>query len=122
MNIEEIVQYWLNTADEDWQVAQHLFESKDYAYALFFGHLYLEKVLKALVVRRTQAQAPFTHSLLRLAREGGLSLTAEQEDLLDRATTYNLEARYPSERLAFKRRCTREFCESELKLIEEMGR
>jgi len=33
------VKYWLKTADQDWKVANHLFEKKDYSYALFFGHL-----------------------------------------------------------------------------------
>lgn len=120
MNVEEVVQYWLTTATDDWRVAQHLFESEDYAYALFFGHLYLEKILKALVVQRTEAHASFTHNLSRLAEEGGLSLTEEQEDTLDDVTTYNLEARYPNQQLEFKRRCTREFCELELKRIKEM--
>jgi len=118
VNLEEVIQYWLTTADEDWRVAQHLFQSKDYPYALFFGHLYLEKILKALVVRRTGAHAPFTHSLLRLAEERGLPLTKEQRLLLVRVTDYNIEARYPDERLEFRPQWTQQFCRSELSRIE----
>lgn len=121
MNIEKVMQYWLDTATEDWKVAQHLFDSGDYTYSLFFGHLYLEKVLKSIVVQHTRSHAPFTHNLLRLAERSELALTEEQKDLLDQVTTYNLEARYPDEKLAFKKRCTRAFCESELKRMEEMG-
>jgi len=121
LDVEKVVRYWLGTAAEDWQVAQHLFESGDYTYSLFFGHLYLEKVLKAIVVQRTKSHAPFTHNLLRLAEKSELPLTEEQKDFLDQVTTYNLEARYPDEKLAFKKRCTRDFCESELKRIREMG-
>lgn len=122
MNAEEVVRYWLDTAAEDWKVAQHLFESGDYSYSLFFGHLYLEKMLKAIVVQRTQSHAPFIHDLLRLAKSGELSLTEKQEALLDQVTAYNLEARYPDYKSEFKRRCTEAFCKSELKRIEEMGR
>jgi len=111
LNIQEVVQYWLDTATEDWKVAQHLLESRDYTYSLFFGHLYLEKALKALVVQRTKSHAPFIHSLLRLAEKSELLLTEEQKDILDQVTTYNLEARYPDEKLEFKKHCTRAFCE-----------
>ena len=38
------VKYWLKTADQDWKVANHLFEKQDYSYALFFGHLTIEKM------------------------------------------------------------------------------
>ena len=46
MNVDTVVRYWLETAEEDWPVAEHLLASGDYRYALFFGHLYLEKLLK----------------------------------------------------------------------------
>jgi len=38
MNQEEIVDYWKIEADESLKVATHLFDKKDYSYALFFGH------------------------------------------------------------------------------------
>ncbi|HGJ67649.1 TPA: HEPN domain-containing protein [bacterium] len=47
MNIDEVVQYWLDSAEEDLPVVDHLFESGDYKYALFFGHLYLKKTAES---------------------------------------------------------------------------
>ena len=47
VNVDTVVRYWLETAEDDWPVAEHPFASGDYRYALFFGHLYLEKLLKA---------------------------------------------------------------------------
>ena len=67
MNVGEVVQYWLGLAEGDWPVTEHLFISGDYHYALFFGHLYLEKLLKALVVQATGEHAPRTHNLSVLA-------------------------------------------------------
>jgi HEPN domain-containing protein len=49
MNQEEIVAYWKVEAEESLKVAHHLIEKKDYSYALFFGHLAVEKLLKALL-------------------------------------------------------------------------
>lgn len=43
MNIQKVKKYWLDEAVEALQVAKHLFEKKDYSYALFFGHLSIEK-------------------------------------------------------------------------------
>jgi HEPN domain-containing protein len=42
------VLYWLESAEGDWDVANHLFEKGDYSYSLFFGHLTIEKILKAI--------------------------------------------------------------------------
>lgn len=45
---ESVAAYWLTEAEEALEVAQHLIEKADYSYALFFGHLAVEKMLKAL--------------------------------------------------------------------------
>ena len=49
---QPVVEYWLSEAAEALQVADHLVEKGDYSYALFFGHLAVEKALKALYVQR----------------------------------------------------------------------
>jgi len=95
VNVEEIVQYWLESAEEDWPVIKHLVESGDYRHALFFGHLYLEKLLKALVVRATESHAPRTHNLLFLAERADLDLSEETSDLLLRVTGKSIDTRYP---------------------------
>ena len=43
MNVEKVVAHWAGSAEDDWPVVNHLFASEDYHYALFFGHLYLER-------------------------------------------------------------------------------
>ena len=48
LDLERIKQYWLVEAEEALQVADHLFEKRDFSYSLFFGHLAIEKILKAL--------------------------------------------------------------------------
>jgi HEPN domain-containing protein len=50
-DIEKTVQYWLKGAKYDMGVANAMFKTKKYPYALFMGHLALEKLLKAVVVK-----------------------------------------------------------------------
>ncbi len=122
MNIDEVVRYWLESAEDDWPVVNHLFASGDYHYALFFGHLYIEKLLKAVVVQRNEQHAPRTHNLLLLAERAGLDLSDERRTQLLRLTAYNLETRYPEERDALRKRYTAAYTQSEIKMIEEMGK
>ena len=46
LDIPDIKKYWMDEAQEALDVTEHLFEKKDYSYALFFGHLAMEKNLK----------------------------------------------------------------------------
>lgn len=112
--------FWLISAENDWEVAGHLFEKGDYSYALFFGHLTLEKMLKAYFVLIHGGTPPLTHRLVFLAEKSGLALTSEQQELLETVTDFNLEARYPDEKFSFKKRCTREFALHYLDCIREM--
>jgi hypothetical protein len=67
--IDKTVSYWVESSKYDLRVAEAMFRAKKYPYALFMGHLALEKLLKGLVVKRTKAHAPFSHSLPYLAKK-----------------------------------------------------
>ena len=120
MNIEQSIHYWIESADDDWVVAQHLIEKGDYSYALFFAHLSLEKILKAIFVYQKKEVPPYTHRLVYLAESLSLDLNPEQMDLLETVTDFNLEARYPDEKFSFKKKCTRGFTERYIEKIQEM--
>ena len=118
MDREEKTNYWLTTAENDWSVANHLFEKGDNPYALFFGHLTLEKLLKALIVKTTNESPPLTHRLVFLAEKAGLSVSTEHFELLEIVTDFNMEARYPDERFTFFKKCTAEFTSDFMTKIE----
>ncbi|MGQ9618674.1 MAG: HEPN domain-containing protein [Candidatus Aminicenantia bacterium] len=120
MTKEDRVNYWVESAEDDWRVAKHLFEKGDYPYSLFFGHLTIEKILKAVYVDRLDEPPPYTHRLVYLVEKVSLELTEEQLDLLEAITDFNLEARYPDEKFSFKKKCTKDFTEEYLKKIEEI--
>jgi HEPN domain-containing protein len=117
---KEKVKYWLDSAEDDWKVAKHLFEKGDYSYSLFFGHLTIEKSLKAFYVERLTNNPPFTHRLVYLAEKASLELSEEKLRLLETVTDFNMEARYPDEKFSFKRKCTKKFTQKYLTEIEVM--
>lgn len=116
----EKVKYWLESAQDDWRVAKHLFQKGDYPYSLFFGHLTIEKILKAIYVGRLNNNPPFTHRLVYLAEKASLELPEKELRLLETVTDFNLEARYPDEKFSFKKKCTKKFTQKHLNEIGVM--
>ena len=119
LNIPTVRSYWVNEAEEALTVAEHLFEKKDYSYALFFGHLATEKMLKALYVDKLKEHAPPTHNLQRLAREAGLLVDEEKNQRLLLITSFNIEARYPDIERSFRKKCTEEYTREQMQVIRE---
>lgn len=119
LNIPTVRSYWIKEAEEALTVAEHLLEKRDYSYALFFGHLAIEKMLKALYVENKKEHAPPTHNLQRLAREAGLSVNTERNQRLLLITSFNIEARYPDIKRSFRKKCTEEFTLEQMQVIRE---
>jgi HEPN domain-containing protein len=117
---DKTVAYWLDGAEYDLETARALIEKRRYPYALFFGHLALEKLLKALVVKTTREHAPLSHDLVKLAARTPVDLTPEMSRDLERISEFNLEARYPEDNKRFYVRCTEQFTRENLDRIEEL--
>lgn len=97
-----------------------LFNSKKYSWSLFLGHISIEKLLKALYVKRFAKHAPFTHNLYRLAEQLEIKLSDEYADWLDEITSFNLNARYDDYKREFHSICTPEYTKSWIKKIENI--
>ena len=50
-DIEKTKNHWVETSDDDFKTMNELCKSKSYNWALFVGHISLEKLLKALYVK-----------------------------------------------------------------------
>jgi HEPN domain-containing protein len=120
MDIQKVKDFWRDEAEEALRVAYHLFEKKDYSYSLFFGHLAVEKILKAVYVVVKEEHPPYIHNLIRLAEAVDIHMTEKQRDDLIRITSFNLEARYPDEQRSFRKKCTVDFTGSELERTGEV--
>jgi len=114
------VKYWLKTADQDWIVANHLFEKKDYPYALYFGHLTIEKILKAIFTDKKDKTPPFSHNLVYLSEKAGLKVNDEILELFEELSDFNLEARYPDDKFSFYKKSTMGFTKNKLEQIERL--
>ena len=95
INIEKQVAYWRESAAEEWIVAHDLLEKGHFRHCLFFAHLTLEKILKALICGKTRDLAPRLHDLLKLASLAGLSLEEGDREILKLFGIYRLEGRFP---------------------------
>ena len=117
---EKTVQYWFEGAEYDMDVAEAMYEKGKYPYALFMGHLALEKLLKALVVKTTLKHAPYTHSLPLLIDKSGIQIPRETIKSLARFMEFHFEARYPDEQKSFYEKCTKEFTAKKLQEMKEV--
>ena len=80
---EKQLKYWKDTAIDDLESIDYLFEGKKYVQALFFAHLALEKILKALWVKNNKENfPPKTHNLTYLYENSNIELSEEQTDFL----------------------------------------
>ena len=112
MKEEEKIQYWIESSDKDFDAMEHMYEAKDYTWALFVGHLVLEKLLKGYCLKVLEEQPPYIHNLSRLVEKTGLILTQEQQRDFITITSFNIQGRYDDYKQKFHAVCTKEFTEN----------
>jgi len=105
LTAKQHVDFWLKGASENMTDMRTTSKNKRRVAALFFGHLAIEKMLKALCAAKRIA-IPFDHKLLKLADEAGLALSQAQEMELGIITSFNINARYDDYKLRFHQLCT----------------
>lgn len=97
MDKQEHIEYWLKIAEKDQDMMTYLIEGKRYVQALF-GHLYLEKIAKALWVKNNTENVPTkTHNLLKIIKEASVDLPVEDQAFLIKLNQYQIESRYPED-------------------------
>ncbi len=120
MTKKELIEYWVSSSDKDFKTMENLVKSTDCLWALFIGHLVIEKLLKAYYVKTIADNPPMIHHLLRLAEKTDLLLTEEQKDTLLLVTTFNINVRYPDYKYEFYKKCTKEYTEINIAKIKEL--
>ncbi len=120
IDVEMIREHWIATSNDDCKTMNNLFLSGSNNWALFVGHISVEKLLKALYVQRHKQHAPRIHNLYRLAELCGIELTDNYPDWLDTVTSFNINARYDDYKKEFQRICTKEYTELWIGRIKEL--
>jgi HEPN domain-containing protein len=118
IEVDKIVKHWIETSDEDFTTMLILYNSKSFGWSLFIGHISIEKLLKALYVKRFMEHAPFTHNLYRLGELIGLEMSDEYSDWFDEITAFNLNARYDDYKKEFYKLCTPNYAQNWIEKIK----
>jgi HEPN domain-containing protein len=109
MTKQEHIDYWLNTADSDLEVAETLFSGRKYLWCLFLSHLVIEKALKAPYVNVYDDTPPKIHNLLNLAKKINIDFNKDQLVMFDRLNVFQISARYPDYKNQLNSICSEEF-------------
>ncbi len=116
----EIIKFWRSRASEDRINAKTLLGAKRYSASLFFVHLNIEKILKALIIEKTGEAAPYTHDLLSLADVSKIELSDNQKNLLREINTFNIAARYDDYKMEFYKKANKNYTEKYFDLADKL--
>jgi HEPN domain-containing protein len=96
-NIPKQIEYWVRTAEEDFEVGSNLVKAGKTRHGMFFINLAMEKMLKACVCKSQNKTPPKIHNLINLYQLAGLEANTERQDVLEALNRFCLEGRYPEE-------------------------
>ena len=114
------VDYWLKGSAEAMKTMRDLLGKKNRTYAMFFGHLAIEKMLKAVcAVRRIPVPTAGArgHDLVYIAGRCGLTLTPQETIELITIKVFNIEARYDDYKQRFHVLCTPQYVKTWTEII-----
>ena len=122
MNNIDLMNYWIESSDRDYESMKKNFETKQYTWALFIGHLTIEKLLKALYakVNKNNPYPPKIHNLVILAKKCNIELDDKKTTILITCNSFNISARYEDYKDEFYKKCTEEYTYEQIKNIEEV--
>ncbi len=96
MTIEEHINSLVDEAKQDSGASEALAAAGYYAHSLFFSHLVLEKLCKALWIKsKKNIEYPYTHNLIRLLKDINILLTDEQVRFYSDMNLFQSKGRYP---------------------------
>jgi len=101
--------YWYLSARHDYETMIGLFKIRRYSDTLFYVHIVLEKILKALVIVEFERAAPLTHDLIALVGIIEAKGNAPDKEFLRLINRFNIRARYPDYKLKFYKICDRSY-------------
>ena len=122
MNNIDLMNYWIESLDRDYESMKKNYETKQYTWALFIGHLTIEKLLKALYakVNKNNPYPPKIHNLVILAKKCNIELDDKKTTILMTCNSFNISARYEDYKNEFYKKCTEEYTYEQIKNIEEV--
>ncbi len=116
---EKLINHWIDSSDKDFKTMIDLYQTNNNNWALFMGHLVIEKLLKALYVHSKDEYPPLIHDLRRIIEKAEIELDSKMEIVLDSISRFNIKARYDDYKQSFYKLCTDEFTKEWIEKIKE---
>jgi len=121
MTKEQYVDYWVDTAANDWVTVEVMFSAERYLHCLFWAHLVLEKLAKAHWVKTHEDNIPpKVHNVVWLLEESNIDLGEDTIDFLEGFNRFQLSGRYPDYTNNLYKRCTKEYTSEQLEKVKEI--
>ncbi len=116
---DRLIDHWIDSSDKDFNTMLDLQKTRHNNWALFIGHLVIEKLLKALYLKKTNSFPPLIHDLRRLSEKAGIEIDPGQKIILDSISRFNIKARYDDYKQSFYELCTDSFTDQWIEKIKE---
>lgn len=118
--MNEAIEFWLKSSQDDLDTAKKLFSLKKYNHALFFLHLSLEKIIKAVYLSKKDEAPPLVHDLVILTEKAEINISSAEKEELVEISTFNIAARYDDYKLKFYKKATKEYSQKWFKNGEKL--
>jgi HEPN domain-containing protein len=112
--------YWIESSDDDYKTMLDLFDTNNYAWSLFMGHLVIEKLLKAYYLKAKEEHPPLIHDLRRIGEKAGVVFDEDKIVVIETISQFNIRARYDDYKRNFYKLCTREYSIKWIENIKEI--
>ena len=121
MTKQENINYWEKQIDSDFECSEVLYQAGYYAQSLFWAHLTIEKLSKALWIKNNSENTPpFVHNLLKIISQTQENFTSEQLEFLSDMNIFQTKGRYPDYAESLEKTITKEICEEYLNKTKKM--
>lgn len=116
---DRIINHWIESSEKDFKAMIDLYQTQNNNWALFMGHLVIEKLLKAVYVKSKGEFPPMIHDLRRICEKADIELDLSHQILLDSISRFNINARYDDYKQSFYQLCTDSFTEEWIDKIKD---
>lgn len=98
-----------------------MYHANHFAQSLFWAHLALEKLTKALWIKKNEGNTPpFVHNLLRLITQTDEYFSEEQLQFINEMNTFQIKGHYPDYAESLEKTISKEICEEYLTETKKM--
>jgi len=119
-NVQKIIDYWIESSDEDYNTMLDLFQTKNFGWSLFIGHLVIEKLLKAYYTKTQKEYPPMIHDLRRIGEKAGIEFVDNKLIMIETISQFNIRARYDDYKRNFQKLCTPVYTATWIENIKEI--